>query len=80
MDVIAARTDDPYTKAMVNDVFEYINASGNGVFSPMEAAVWNGRMNGRSYDEIAAELGKDSKAVYNAMERTKKKILKYLDV
>ena len=46
----------------------------------MEAAVWNGRMNGRSYDEIAAELGKDSKAVYNAMERTKKKILKYLDV
>lgn len=80
LDVIAARTDDPYTKAMVNDVFEYINASGNGVFSQMEAAVWNGRMNGRSYDEIAAELGKDSKAVYNAMERTKKKILKYLDV
>ena len=80
IDVIAAQTDDPYTKAMINDVFEYINASGNVVFSPMEAAVWNGRINGSDYEEIARELGKDSKAVYNAMERTKKKILKYLDV
>lgn len=80
LDVIAVDTDDPYTKAIVKDVFEYINASGNGVFSRMEAAVWNGRIDGKSYEEIASELGKDSKAVYNAMERTKKKILRYLDI
>lgn len=79
-DVIEEKTEpDPYTIALLSDVFNYINKN-ESVFSELEKTVWNKFLLGSSYDEIATSLGKERKAIYNAMLRIKKKILKYLEV
>jgi DNA-binding CsgD family transcriptional regulator len=44
----------------------------------MEKTVWSEYVKGKSYGEISQKLGKSQKAVYNAMERMKKKIILYL--
>lgn len=80
LDIIEEKAvTDAYTMTVIDDIFEYINANDKNTFSKLETQVWNGFVNGKSYEEIAAELGKNSKAIYNAMERAKKKILKYLN-
>ena len=45
-------------------------------FSELERYVFEGRLAGRSVREMAEELGKEPKAIYNAAERMKKKIRK----
>ncbi len=78
-DIIEEKTEpDPYTIALLSDVFDYINKK-EGVFSELEKTVWNKFALGSSYDEIATSLGKERKSIYNAMLRIKKKILKYLE-
>ncbi len=46
----------------------------NNALSPLEMQVLLCHLNGRSYKETAGELGKDVKAVDNAMQRIKKKL------
>ena len=48
------------------------------VFSDMELRVWNEYLKGRTYDEIARITGKTPKAVDNAMQRSKRKLLEHL--
>lgn len=68
-------TDNPEAMLITKDFLERVAASIDGELSLLEKKVWSGHMAGRSSTEIARELGKNEKAVYNAMDRTKKKIV-----
>lgn len=46
----------------------------NNILSPLEMKVLLCHLNGKTYKEAAEELGKDVKAVDNAMQRIKKKL------
>ena len=50
------------------------------VFSDMELKVWNEYLKGRTYSEIAKMMGKTPKAVDNAIQRTKRKLVDYLGI
>lgn len=66
---------DPEAMVILEELIDHINKNENKLFSSLELKVWSRYMQGRSYGDIALELGKSSKAIYNAMERAKKKIL-----
>jgi RNA polymerase sporulation-specific sigma factor len=66
---------DPEAMVILEELIDHINRNEDGLFSPLEIKVWSLYMQGKSYANIALELGKSSKAIYNAMERAKKKIL-----
>lgn len=70
--------DSSRLSVILDDVMEYVGENRDSAFSKMEIDVWNLYMKGLSYNEIAYELGKNQKSVYNAMERTRKKVLAYL--
>ena len=69
---------EPETQLMLKDVVEAIITNEGKIFSPFEMQVWNEYLQGKDYKEIAQVLGKSAKAVDNAIQRTKKKILTYL--
>lgn len=77
---ILSSTDviDPEAMVILEELIEHVNQNEEKLFSPLERKVWSRYMQGKSYSSIAIELGKSSKAVYNAMERAKKKILSSL--
>ncbi|MEA4922992.1 MAG: RNA polymerase sporulation sigma factor SigH [Eubacteriaceae bacterium] len=78
-EIIPARAaEDPETMMVLHDIMKFISDNEEGLFSDLEISVWNEYMDGKSYGEIAEKLEKNNKAVYNAMERTKKKILAYM--
>ncbi len=78
-DVISSRKiTDPETLIILKDVFGYISKNEGKLFSELEKTVWSEYVKGKSYVEISQKLGKSQKAVYNAMERMKKKIILYL--
>lgn len=66
---------DPEAMVILEELIEHVNQNEEKLFSPLERNVWSRYMQGKSYSSIALELGKTPKAVYNAMERAKKKIL-----
>lgn len=74
----AGSSSEPEAQLMLKDVVEAIITNEGKIFSPFEMQVWNEYLQGRDYKEIAKALGKSSKAVDNAIQRTKKKILTYL--
>ena len=69
---------DPETLVILEELMDYISRNEEKKFSPMEVRVWRLYIQGKSYSEIAALLGKTPKSIYNAMERAKKKVLAYL--
>jgi RNA polymerase sporulation-specific sigma factor len=66
---------DPEAMVILEELIDHINRNEDKLFSPLELKVWSHYMQGKSYASIGLELGKSSKAIYNAMERAKKKIL-----
>lgn len=75
-DVLSSDTVvDPEAMVILEELLDHINNNEEKLFSPLELKVWSRYMQGQSYGEIAAALDKSSKAIYNAMERAKKKIL-----
>lgn len=69
---------EPENQLVLKDVVEAIITNEGKIFSPFEMKVWNEYLQGKDYKEIARTLGKSAKAVDNAIQRTKKKILTYL--
>ncbi len=70
---------DPESTVFLEDIIRYISNNENSVFSDMEIEVWQSYLLGKTYKEIAEKLDTNLKAVYNAMERVKRKILEYFD-
>jgi len=71
----ANREMEPEQELMMKVLLEEISNNEGDVFSAFELDVWKEYSRGRDYREIAAELGKSPKAVDNAIQRTKKKIM-----
>lgn len=63
--------------SIIDESLESLN-KGPQALTKIEADVWHGYTQGKSYEEIAKSLGKNVKSVYNAMSRVKKKILLYI--
>ena len=69
---------EPEAQLMLRDVAKMIRSNEGNLFSAFELRVWNEYLRGKSYRQIAEDLGKSTKAVDNAMQRTKKKIITWL--
>ena len=69
---------EPEAQLMLKDVAKMIRSNEGNLFSAVELQVWNEYLQGKSYRQIAEDLGKSTKAVDNAMQRTKKKIITWL--
>ena len=71
---------NPESMTLMREVVSYLKANGENIFSPMENLVWNETLKGKTYMEIAREYGKTPKAVDNALQRVKKKVMVYLEI
>ena len=49
------------------------------MLSPLEKEVLERYMDGKSYVEIAEDMGRHVKSIDNALQRIKRKLLKYLE-
>ena len=70
--------DSPDELLIIKDVAYYILNNGDNVFSDLEMKVLSEYTKGFTSGQIAERLGKSSKSVDNALQRTKKKVNAYL--
>jgi len=70
--------DGPDEMLIIKDVTYYILNNGDNIFSDFEMKVLNEYTKGFTTSQIAERLGKSSKSVDNALQRTKKKVVNYL--
>ena len=70
--------EDPETLLVMKDIAGYILHNGDNILSDLEMEVLSEVLKGRSHEKIAEKLGKNSKSIDNALQRTKKKIVSYL--
>lgn len=70
--------ENPETLLVIKDVVYYILHNGDNIFSDFEMEVLNEVLKGNNYQKIASKLGKNPKAIDNAMQRVRKKIVGYL--
>ncbi len=69
--------NNPEALTLVREVVECLKAQDSGIFSDFEWRVWSEKLKGRSYTEIATQLGKSPKSIDNALQRIKKKVLRF---
>ncbi len=74
----SANGDDPETLMLMKEIGTYLKEESHKIFSPLEQKVWDRILQGKKYQEIAQELGKNPKSIDNTMQRIKKKIYVYL--
>ena len=70
--------DSPDEMLIIKDVAYYILNNGDNIFSDLEMQVLNEYIKGFTTGQIAERLGKSSKSVDNALQRTRKKVISYL--
>lgn len=79
LDVIVANASNPEDVFIRREEIRSIRAHIQKTLSPLEKEVLPLFLDGKSYQEIAAALGRQVKAVDNALQRIKKKITRYLE-
>jgi len=72
--------DEPEEKVIYEDTLERLGNISTHTFSPLEAQVLRAKIAGKNYQEIAEELGKSPKAIDNALQRIRKKIMAFLEM
>ena len=81
MDVVGVSASlDPEELYIKQELSRSIEDAVNRSLTQLERAVLEGFLDGRSYSEIASELGHSVKSVDNALQRIRKKLEKILDV
>ncbi|MEG1930048.1 MAG: RNA polymerase sporulation sigma factor SigH [Anaerovorax sp.] len=70
---------DPEAIVLLKADMDFIEGNSGDILSDLELRVWNEFLQGKTYAEIAAITGKSSKAIDNAVQRTKRKIESYLE-
>ena len=70
--------DSPDEMLIIKDVAYYILNNGDNIFSDLEMKVLSEYIKGFTSGQIAERLGKSSKSVDNALQRTRKKVNAYL--
>ena len=70
--------ESPEALLVVKDLAYYIMHNEDSVFRNFEMQVLNKMVRENDYEEIARRLGRSRKSIDNAMQRIKKKIVRYL--
>lgn len=70
--------ESPEALLVVKDLAGYIMHNEDNVFSKFEMQVLNEMVRENDYEKIARRLNRSSKSIDNAMQRIKKKIIRYL--
>lgn len=73
-DFFAAQLMNPEDIVINREQIDILHGEIDGKLSKFEKAVLAQYMSGRTYDEIAAKLGKNTKAIDNALQRIKRKL------
>ena len=71
----AGKDMDPEEELLAKDLLKMLSGAEQNIFSAFEMQVWNEYLRGKNYREIAVILDRSPKAVDNAIQRTKKKIM-----
>ena len=80
LDVISgARITDPEELIISREEFDDIETKMGEILSPLEWKVLMYYLDGKSYQEIAAELDRHVKSIDNALQRVKRKLERYLE-
>ncbi len=76
----ASMSDEPEEMLIYEDSLNRLGELSKETFSPLETQVLRGKLQGKSYQEIASELGKSPKTIDNALQRIRKKIMDFLEM
>ena len=76
----ASLSDEPEEMLIYEESLTQLGELSKKTFSPLETQVLRGKIQGKSYQEIAAELGKSPKTIDNALQRIRKKITDFLEM
>ena len=76
----ASMFDEPEEKVIYEETLERLGNLSRQIFSPLESQVLRLKIAGKNYQEIAEELGKSPKAIDNALQRIRKKIMAFLEM
>lgn len=79
LDVIEGKVTNPEELYINREDMLLMEAALDNLLSSFERQVLSVFLDGKSYQEIATLLGRHTKAVDNALQRIKKKTLKYLE-
>jgi RNA polymerase sporulation-specific sigma factor len=80
LDVISgAKVSDPEELIISREEFGDIETKMGEILSDLEWRVLMAYLDGKSYQEIANELGRHVKSIDNALQRVKRKLERYLD-
>lgn len=66
--------EEPEKLALLRETFTELKALSKEVLSPLEEEVFSGMLQGKTYKEIAEEMGREPKSIDNAMQRIRRKI------
>src|SRR5690554_975980 len=81
LDIISGNTiSDPEELVIGKEDFSNIESKIEEVLSNLEWEVLTSYLQGKSYQEIAMDLGRHVKSVDNALQRVKRKLEKYLEL
>ena len=70
---------NPESMMISQEDFATIRERLSSVLSDLEMAALSGYISGKSYQEISEQSGYHLKAIDNALQRVKKKLMKYLE-
>ena len=76
----ASMSDEPEEKLIYEESLVRLGELSQKTFSPLETQVLRGKIQGKTYQEIAQELGKSPKTIDNALQRIRKKIIDFLEM
>ena len=80
MDVLSGtKICDPEELIISREEFSTIEAKIEELLSDLEWEVLTSYLQGKSYQEIAADLDRHVKSIDNALQRVKRKLERYLD-
>ena len=75
IDVVSdRRVADPERIVLERGTLQLVRAAATNDLSGLEYQVFHGYLEGRTYQEIARDLGKPPKAIDNALQRAKRKV------
>lgn len=77
--LIEAKETNPEDLMINRESLSNINTKMNELLSGLERRVLDSYLDNKSYQEIAAELGRHVKSIDNALQRIKRKLEKYLE-
>lgn len=78
--IVGSRVSDPEETIINREDFDSIEFKMSEILSELEQKVLSLYLDGRSYQEISADLDRHVKSIDNALQRVKRKLERYLEL